>query len=250
MTSEVSEVSGLAYTPMNPFLRFINIYYSPKEVFTSLTRSKWVWIIPVVVVFLVGLACYPYMKSVMAEEIAQKMENSSLLEAMPEAERQEIVDSTRDSILNPPAWRLAIGVLGPIIGALAVGAILLLIGNIILGGRAKYAGMLNVYSFASLISIPETIIKTYLIHAKQTMDIRTSLAIILPSDDTISFVYAFFNKIDIFTIWLLSLIVIGMAVFLPKVSTKKIAVWVCAFWLLWVVIASAVSAFTGGAVGI
>jgi hypothetical protein len=250
MESGRIEESSTAAVEMSPYLRFINIFYSPKEVFASLATSKWAWIAPVILVFLIGLASYPFVKTIIADERVRGMENSPLFERIPEAQKEEIFESTRESIVNPPWYQWILGALAAFIPVFVAGGIMLLIGNLILGGETKFWKMLNVYAFSSLISIPENIIKVPLIYSKETLDIRTSLAIILPSDSTSSFTYAFLNNIDIFSIWMVSLLVIGMGVYLQKISVKKIAVWISILWLIWVFINSTMEYYIGGGFGL
>jgi len=244
-----NEANDLQYVEMNPFVRFSSLFYSPKETFMSLTRSKWAWVFPVLITTLVVTACFPFMRDVLAKDQVRRLENSSLLESLPKEHRQEIIDNSREAILNPPIWQYAIGFAFPYVAALAVGAILLMIGNIFLGGNAKYYHMLTVYAFSALVGIPETIVKTFLIASKGSTDVATSLAVVLGSSDTTSFLYALLNKFDIFTAWMMSVLIIGMTVFLPKVSGKKIAIWVISFWLIWIILISLASSFTGGAFG-
>ncbi len=244
------EVNGLPYIEMNPAARFTNIFISPTETFMSLTRSTWAWVIPIVIVFLVGMASYSFLKPIVIDEQIRRMENAPMFSSMSDSQKEEIMTKTRENMENPPIWQWAIAPVGSIATTLIISAILLLIGNIILGGDAKYVGMLHVYSFATLISVPETIVKAILIHLKQSMDVHTSLALIMPSGDTTSFLYNFFDKMDIFTIWLLAVVTIGMSVFLPKVQLKKIGVWVVVFWLIWVILSALASKFTGGMFGI
>ncbi|MCK4655805.1 MAG: hypothetical protein KAT85_02200, partial [candidate division Zixibacteria bacterium] len=67
---------------------------------------------------------------------------------------------------------------------------------------------------------------------------------------TSSFTYAFLNNIDIFSIWMVSLVVIGMGVYLQKISVKKIAVWISILWLIWVFINSTMEYYIGGGFGL
>jgi hypothetical protein len=234
---------------MSPFLRFFSIYYAPKETFLSLTRSKWAWVVAILVSTIVITACFPFIRDIVAKDQVRKLENSSLLESLPEERRQEIIDQNREAILHPPVWQYAIGFAAPFVAALAVAAVLLMIGNVFLGGETKFSQMLTVYGFAGLIGIPEMIVKTFLISLKGSTDVATSLAIVLGSTDTSSMLYTLLNKFDIFTAWMLSVLIIGMSVFLPNVSGKKIAFWVLLFWFIWALIISLVSSFTGGAFG-
>lgn len=249
MEPTANEASELQYTEMSPFLRFFSLFYAPRETFMSLTRSKWAWVFPILITVLVATACFPFMRDILAKDQVYRLENSRLLESLPTQQRQEIIDNSRESILHPPIWQYAIGFVFPYLAALIVAAILLMIGNIFLGGNAKYFHMLTVYSFSALIGVPETIIKTLLISAKGTTDVATSLAVLLGSSDTTSFMYTLLNKFDIFTAWMISVLIIGMTVFLPRVSTRKIAIWIILFWLIWAVIISLGSSFTGGAFG-
>jgi hypothetical protein len=250
MVPSEEEINGLPYSDMSPAARFVNIFVSPKETFMSLTRSKWAWIIPILIVFAVEITFFLVLKPVIMEDLIHKFENSKLVELMPESDREQALTKMKNDIENPPLWRWLVGPVEPLAKALIVAAILLLIGNIILGGDAKFTGMLHVYAFASLIAVPETIIKGILVHMKQSMDVHTSLALLMPSGDTSSFLFNFLDKIDIFAIWLLAVVTIGMSVFLPKVMPKKIGIWVTSFWLVWIIFIAALSMFTGGMFGI
>lgn len=250
MVPSEEEINGLPYLDMSPAARFMNIFVSPKETFMSLTRSKWAWIIPILIVFAVSTASYMFLKPIVVEEQLRRMENAPWFGSMSESQREEILSNTRESMENPPIWQWAIGPVAAGAITLIIAAILLLIGNIILGGDAKFVGMIHVYAFASLISVPETIIKGILVHMKQSMDVHTSLALLIPSGDTSSFLFNFLDKIDIFAIWLLAVVTIGMGVFLPKVLPKKIGIWVTSFWLVWVMLSALASKFTGGMFGI
>jgi hypothetical protein len=249
MAPESLENNGIPAVTMSPLLRFVNVFISPRETFASLSRSKWAWIAPVIVTFLIGLAAYPFMKTIVADERIRNMEKSPLFERLPESQKEEIFESTRESILNPPWYNWALGIAGAFVAVLLAGALMLLVANPILGGETKLWMMMNVYAFSALIAIPEAIVKVPFVVTKQTLDIRTSLAIILPADDTSSFTYALLNNIDIFSIWMVALIVVGMSVLLPKASTNRIAVPIAFLWLIWVVINSAMEHFIGGGFG-
>lgn len=229
---EENSENSTAAVEMSPYLRFINIFYSPKEVFASLKGKKWAWILPIILVFASMMITSPLIKEIKADEQTRWIENSRLIESLPESQKQQIIDDARESTLNPSILShfSTLAVIAVLV--LAFGGIYLLIGNIILGGAAKYYDMLNVCSFSLLILIPSEIVKTPLILAKETMDIRTSLALILPADAIMTFSHTFLSMFDVFLIWLVAVAVIGMSVALPNVSIKKIAVWLSVLWVL------------------
>ncbi len=248
-TREVS-ANGVDNVGMNPFVRFANIFYAPSEVFASLTRSKWAWIAPIIVVFVIGSAAYPLIKTIVAEERMAGMADSFLFQNLPENQKEETMERMRESILHPPWWHWLIGIVTSFIPLLIAAGIMLLVANTILGGEAKYWMMMNVYAFSSLVAIPETIVKVPLIVSKQTLDIPTSLAILLPSDASGSFTYAFLNGIDIFSIWMTVLVVIGMGVALHRVSIGKIAFPISVLWLIWIALKSVIENAFGGGFGL
>lgn len=248
MESGNIEQNGAAAVQMNPLLRFINIFHSPREVFKSLSGSKWAWIAPIILIFVTMTITYPFIKDIMADEQALMMENNPLLDRLPESQRQQIIEEQAESVRNPTILTRAGKLIGLTVAVLIVGAILLLLGNLILGGSAKYYDMLNVCSFSFMVLIPSEIIKTPIIAAQETLDIRTSLAIILPSESYMSFAHIFLGMAtDIFVMWIVATIVIGMSVVLPRVSMAKIAGWLIGIWLLISAgLSLAISFFTGG----
>lgn len=249
MTMTVQEANGLAYVEMNPFMRFVNLFISPKETFQSLTRSRWAWIAPLLLSMLVGIAAYMVMKPYVVEEQLRRIEQMSFFQSMTAEQQEATMERVRDSMENPPAWQYAIMPIAAFIAVLIITGVLLLVGNIILGGQTKFINMLHVYSFSGLIAIPAWIVKTFLVMSKQNADVRTSLAVLVPSADTSSWAYAILNMADIFSIWTLTVIVIGMGVFIPNISPKKAAIWLVVFWLAWVVISTLLTKLTGVAFG-
>jgi len=109
--------------------------------------------------------------------------------------------------------------------------------------------MLSVYAYSSLVAIPAAIIKIPLVFMRETIEIQTSLALLLPPDMKESFVYRIFANFDIFTIWTLILTSLGFAV-MYNFSRKKSATAVVILWLLWVFVSSALAGvFRGFGIG-
>jgi hypothetical protein len=67
--------------------------------------------------------------------------------------------------------------------------------------------------FTDMISVLGQIIKMPLMVMKQTMDIRTSLAVLLPGSDVKSVAYTLLNSFtDVFLVWQIILVIAGVAV--------------------------------------
>ncbi len=90
--------------------------------------------------------------------------------------------------------------------------VIMLMGTVVLGGSAKFMQLVALVCYAGMISVLGIIVKTPLMVMKQTMDIRTSLAVLLPGSDTTSTIYAILNGFtDIFFVWQVIVLILGVA---------------------------------------
>jgi hypothetical protein len=126
-----------------------------------------------------------------------------------------------------------------------VSAMLFFIGNIIMGGEAKYAQMLGVLLYSDFIAVPQMLVVGLLATAKGTMNLALSLAAFFPADKAETFIYRFFNGFDIFSVWFIFVLIIGMASIYNFKSTK-VAVWILPFWILWKVVFAMLAGFGFG----
>jgi len=134
---------------------------------------------------------------------------------------------------------------GVFIYVLVISAVLYFGGSVLLGGDALFKQVLSVFGYSSLVSIPALIVKVPLILVKKSVRIQTSLAALMPSGSDESVLFKILAKFDIFTIWQIALISMGLAV-VYKFSTKKSATMVVAFWAVWIILSVAVSSLLKG----
>lgn len=85
--------------------------------------------------------------------------------------------------------------------------------------KTNYIKILSVVSFSFLILIPETIMKLPMIFAKGTSKVYLSPVLLLPSEWNDSPLFYLMENLDIFTIWIVILIAIGIP--LATEITKK-----------------------------
>jgi hypothetical protein len=117
-----------------------------------------------------------------------------------------------------------------------ISAVFMFIGNVLLGGRAKYKQVLSVYGYSYLImAILGTIVKVPLILKQQTVKIDTSLAVLFSPESMSTALYNFIGSFDIFTVWFLIVFGIGFAV-IYRFSKLKALTSVFTAWLAYVVI--------------
>ncbi|RKY78240.1 hypothetical protein DRQ12_06475 [candidate division KSB1 bacterium] len=221
------------------FARWFGVYFSPRETFESIKRKP-DWLIPLVAWALISafsiVIISPVLKTVQINTIAEKR-------GISEEEAEELLQSTAgvQKIAVPLSSFVSVFVV-----TLIVAGIFFMVGNYFMGGDTSYKKVLSVYCYTTFsVGFVGAIIKVPLILAKKSMAIQTSLAVILSEDARETFLYRLFSHFDIFTIWTLILMVIGMSV-IYNFSTKKSVTFVGSLWVLWIVISLLLKGIFGG----
>ncbi|HFE53521.1 MAG TPA: hypothetical protein ENK07_08755 [Bacteroidetes bacterium] len=226
-------------------------------------RASWQdWVIPILVTFLVTAAFGRLTKDIVITEVKQKIATSTKL---TEEQQKMILDriEQQQEVADKPTYLLrgyAISLVSILVVTVVVAGILMFLINVVLGGNARFIHALALASWGSwlahltqgpgtlLIGLFPAILKTPLILAKGTTDVATSLAVLLPAGMKGQFLYALATKVDLFNLWQLGVMSVGVAV-LAGTSTKKAAGWVVGTWVVWAILASALAALLKGPLG-
>jgi hypothetical protein len=118
-------------------------------------------------------------------------------------------------------------------------------GNILMGGETSFKKVLSVSCWSSMVAIPALILKTPLMLLKKSAQIHTSLAALMPAGSEENFLFKILTHTDIFTIWQICLLSIGLAV-VYRFSTRKAAGLVIGWYLFYVVVAVVFGMLTKG----
>lgn len=187
----------------------VNIFLSPTRVFGSI-KAKPTWIMPFVIILLFT-AVTAYVVAPMAME-TQKQEMLSN-ENLSSEQREQAIQQMETYKGIGSIIGAAAGTLGAAVMVFLMAAIILFMGTVVLGGSAKFMELVALVCFTGMISVLGQIVKTPLMVMKQTMDIRTSLAVLLPGSDVKSVAYTLLNVFtDVFFVWEIILVVAGVAV--------------------------------------
>jgi hypothetical protein len=187
----------------------VNIFLSPMRVFGSI-KAKPTWIIPFVI-FLLAMAVTSYVVAPLAMEMGKQRILTS----------ENYSPEQREQMIQQMDEYKGVGVVFGVLGGLAAGAIMvfltaaviMLMGTVVFGGSAKFMALVSLASITSMVSVLGQIVKTPLMVMKQTMDIRTSLAVLLPGNDIQSLMYTLLNSLtDVFFVWQIILLIAGVAV--------------------------------------
>jgi len=202
---------------MSFFSRVVNIFIAPGKVFEFLMQKP-IWIVPLSVVTL-------------AVTLQQGIIMSS--QTGKEGMRQEIQKSPRAAQLSSEQVDQQISMMGkiipistlimaPLITFMAAGLIYFIF-SIVLGGEITYKHTLSAWTHVGMIGIVGIAVQTALVFIKGNIRPNTSLAAFLPFLEEDSFVYHFMQTFDLFVLWQLAVLAIGMGL-LSRVGTKKAAI--------------------------
>lgn len=229
---------------LSVFQRIWGIFVKPVQVFEYL-RVKPDFLVPLILIILVSVAVNLKVYDIAIQDQIAKIEEN---DRIPDEQKDLIIDRMEESrhgtkrIINsfvvPPVSVLIIFAL--------VSAIFLFIGNILLGGKARFAQIFSIYCYSYLIiTIAGTIVKLPLWLAKQTMQVETSLALLVPETASKT-LHNILSSFDIFTLWFLVVFGIGFAV-IYRFSQLKGILSVFIAWFIWVLITKvALASVLGG----
>jgi hypothetical protein len=133
---------------------------------------------------------------------------------------------------------------------LVASALFLFVGNIVLGGKAKYVQVLSVFSYTFLIlMITGLVLKLPFMLSNQSIDFNTSFSLFLPVAAKDTSIYRLLSAFDIFTLWFLAVFAIGFSI-IYRFSQLKAFLSVFITWFIWVILYKVVlgsffSTFTG-----
>jgi hypothetical protein len=132
------------------------------------------------------------------------------------------------AIFTPLMWAIVAGLLFAVFSAA-------------LGGTATFKQVFAVVAYSSAVTVVQQLFVTPLNYVRETMTSATNLAVFLPMLDESSFLAKFLGTIDLFIIWWVVVLAIGLGV-LFKRKTGPIA---AGLFIVYGVIAVVVAAFFG-----
>jgi hypothetical protein len=116
---------------------------------------------------------------------------------------------------------------------------------VVMGGQATFKQLFSVYIHAGAVIAASQIFLGPLNYFRQSMTSATNLAVLLPMLDDQSFLGRLFGMIDLFWIWWLVALAIGLGV-LYKRKTQSIAMGLFAVYAVIIVLMAAVMSAFGG----
>ena len=220
----------------------MGIYFSPRKTFEYL-RGKPKWLVPFILICLVALV-----SNFLARDIAikERIESVQMSERLTEEQKDQYLEQIEASTSG---WQAYIQwVATPIVILIilaAVAGLFLFFGNLLFGGQASFRQMLSVYTHSGLVSVPAAIIKVPIMLAQGTTKVQTSLAVVLSADAEGTFLFRLLSKFDLFSIWEVILLIIGVSV-VYRFTSGKSSTMVLIIWALWIIVSVTLGGFFRG----
>jgi hypothetical protein len=230
---------------MGLLARFIGVVTSPRDTFRSVVaHPKWLGMLALVTVIVACGAALP-MTTDAGKEAALRQQVEQMEGMGFTVGDQQYEGMRRGMAWAPYTTGISILVISPIFTVIIAG-ILFVIFNAVMGGEGSFKQMLAVVTHASVISALSQAFTGPLNYFRGAVTSATSLSALLPMLDPKSFAGRVLSGIDIFLVWYVLVLAIGLGV-LYRRRTQPIAMSLYAVYAVIVLAFAAVMSRLGGA---
>jgi hypothetical protein len=245
MTTPPIAVGATPPAPKNLLARFIGVITSPRETFASIAaHPKWLGILALSAVVIALFAALPLTteagRHAAIEQQVQQMQSFGMTVSDQMYEQFE-----KRSATMPYTAGLGALVISPII-ALIFSGILFAVFNAALGGEASFKQVFSVYLHAGAISVLSAVFSGVVNYFQGAMGSVANLGKLLPMLPENSFAGRLLGMVDVFLIWYIVVLAIGLAV-LYRRRTQPIAVSLLSVYAVIAIVVALIKSRVGGA---
>jgi len=207
--TELTEQTVEEQPKMSGINKIINIFTDPGSVFRDLRRYP-TWLLPFSLVMLMSIVFTISTEDLILKYQKEAIYNSTLI---PEEQKDQIIEKYEN---KTPKRRHIESVIAGVVNVsvlfVVAAGIFWIVGNFVLGGAASFKQLFCMYSWAGMITVLELIIKLPLSLAKGSLNVYTSLAVLMDPEQSKTILFQILNAFDIFTIWKIVLWGMGFGV--------------------------------------
>jgi hypothetical protein len=216
----------------------LNVLFSPGAAFRKL-KEKPAWIIPFVIVVLVVLAVTAVGVSKMDyADVKVRAEEMMRNQGLAEEQIQQRLEAS-DKIMNNPVTKYALPLVvvlfNTALGMVIVALILMLMVPLLGGAKGNFVLGLVVVAHAGMVRVLAAIVRLILLMLRGAENTMTSLALAVPNVK--GFLYHFLSRVDVFTIWEIILIALGMKI-VYDLKDNRSYYYLFGLWLVYIALAS------------
>lgn len=228
--------------PMGLAARFFGIITSPRDTYVAVAPAPR-WLGMALVVVLITMGSQMWFQSTDVGRQASLDEAVRRVESFGVKVSDQMYEGMRKSIMEPSAVNRAISIVSmvaipPVIWAILAGVLFLIFG-VFTGGTATFKQLFTVVVHSGVVSAVGTVFVTPLNYFRQTMSSATNLGVFLPFLPEGSFLARLAGMVDLFLIWWVVVLSIGVAVTYKK-KTGSVAM---VLFGIYAVIALGIAAF-------
>ncbi len=238
MTATATAAAGATPAPKNLVARMIGIIVSPKETFQSVVAwPKWFGMLACTTLIVAVFTSLPLTTDA-GQQAAIERNEQAVKSFGVQVTDQMHEQMERGAARMPYTTAASVIVVSPIIVTIFAG-ILFAIFNAAMGGEASFKQVFTTVTHAGVISVLGAVFSGFVNYFRGRMDSITNLGSLLPMLPEKSFLANFMGAIDLFLIWWLVVLAMGLAV-LYRRRTAPIA---CTLLSVYGVIAIAIAVF-------
>lgn len=220
--------------PLGALDRMIGVITEPEKTFNDIAARP-SWGLPMILALLAMITVGVLMKDVIQKESAEKtrvsiMENKNI----SDSEKQRVADQSVEMMKKFWVVGFAVGMVVIVIAYFISALILKLGGSAVLGSTASFTQVLAIFSWSGIVDLLGALIKLPIMYINQSMRVDTGLGMFIGEELSHTTTYLIMSKFDIFTIWMLIVMSIGISVVF-KAPKVKSAILVFGLWLVWVI---------------
>lgn len=213
----------------NSFQRVIGVLFSPNETFASIARQP-DWVVPLLLILVVSM--------VSGIVFAQRVDfGAPIREAMEQNKNVTPEQADRAVRIGSAAAKI-FAYCAPVVSLifLLIIAGVLLLAFRVMGGEGDFRQALSVTTYSWMPGLIKSIIITAIMAARSVSAadlpilLRSNLAFLVPMKDN-PLLFTLLSRLDVFSFWLIALLVIGFA-FVSKFSKAKSAAIVISLWVV------------------
>jgi hypothetical protein len=213
--------------PSNPFSRIVGVLFSPGQTFADIARKP-DWVVPALVIIAVFLIAAIVTVPRIDFETMSRQAMEARGQTGPAAEQ-----GLRFAIAMARGIQYVVPFL--IIGFIAVGALIYWLGARLAGGEATYQQVFSVVMYAFIPQTIRQLIKIPVVLSKHNINPREIETLVrsgpafLVSYKEHPMLWGLFTRLDLFALWSVILVIIGLAA-AARISKAKSAAVVVVVW--------------------
>ena len=238
-------IAALPPAPKNLLARFIGVLTSPRDTFASVAASpKWFGLLALTAVIIAIFTALPLTteagRQAAIDQQVTQMQSLGFTVSDQMYEQME-----KRSATMPYTTGVSVVVVSPIF-VLIVSGILFAIFNAAMGGEAKFKQVFAVIVHAGVISTVSAVFSGVVNYFRGSMGSVANLGALLPMLSEKSFVGHLLGMVDVFFLWYIIVLAIGLAV-LYRRRTQPIAISLLSVYAAIAIVVALYKSRVGGA---